>query len=108
MNNTNGRESTQTKSSSPQKPMVVSINGGFEIQDEDDYTATQGLTIDNPKPAFVPKPPSDPKPNRGPLKPLRPTPSLNRPNSANNSRQSNSFTSRSFPEKNANQSRPKR
>lgn len=107
MDNTNEQESKQTKSSSPSNRMVVSINGQFQLQDEDDYTAKKGLTTDEPKSTFVPTPPTNPKPKQDSLKPQRPTPSLARPTSSDSSRQSRSFTSKSFPEKKNNQSRPK-
>jgi hypothetical protein len=114
-----------TKSSTfPQKSMVVAINGGFEIQNEDDYTAKGQIrfsndekktTVGNAKSAFVPTPPTEAKQRQDPSKPPfphRPYPSVTRPKSSDSSKRtnySNNSTSKSWNE-NANKSstRPKR
>ncbi len=92
---------TTESSSSPQKSMVVAINGGFEIQNEDDYIAKGQIrfsngekktTTGNTKGAFVPKPPTEAKQRQDPLKPPpphRPYPSMARPKSSDNSKRTN-------------------
>jgi hypothetical protein len=123
---------TTKPSTSSQKSMLVSINGGFELQDEDDYIAkrpTNGRQLKfndddndkktsnaNTKVAFIPTPPTEAKPRQDPLKPqapARPYPSMTRPKSSDSGKRtdySNSTISKSWTDnKNkSNQQRPKR
>lgn len=111
MNHTD-QDETKSSSTPSQKPMVVSINGEFQLQGEDDYTAKRNVnkenSIDNSKTTFIPSPPSDPKPKQNSLKPQRPTPSLARPTSSDSSRRTNHSTSKSLSVNNSNQQRPMR
>ena len=82
-----------------QRPMVVSINGGFEIQNEDDYTAkgqtrtpndVRKTSVGSSRNIFAPTPPTEAKQRLDPLKlppPPRPYPSATRPQSSDSSRQ---------------------
>jgi hypothetical protein len=123
---------TIKSSSSSQKSMVVSINGGFELQDEDDYTAknsTNGRQIRfndddnnekktsaaNTKVTYIPAPPTEAKPRQDPLKPQpppRPYQSMTRPKSSDSGKRTESV-SKSLPDRRNksttnNQQRPKR
>ena len=112
---------TNKTSSSLQRSMVVSINGGFEIQNEDDYTAKGQVRFPddekkaktgNGKGSFTPAPPTEPKQQQDPTKPRppqRPFQSTTRPSSSDSSRRTNTSTSKSWSD-NANKSstRPKR
>ena len=55
-----------TSSTASQKSMIVAINGRFDLQHADDYTAKDShkSTAKN-KVSFLPKPPSEPKPEHG-------------------------------------------
>jgi hypothetical protein len=120
---------TSKLSSSSQKSMVVSINGGFELQTEDDYTAKRQINFNhddnnktsttNVKSTFVPTPPTQAKQQkdlRKPPPPYRPSPSMNRPKSSDSGKRTdnfNSVTSRSWSDNKYksttnNQQRPKR
>ncbi len=118
---------TTKSSSSSQKSMVVAINGGFELQNEDDYIAKQQkkyyndnkTSTGNMKGTFLPTPPTDAKQRRDPFKPQapqRPYSSSDRPKSSDSGKRTNyssSATSRSWSDnKNKsttnNQQRPKR
>lgn len=92
-----------SSSSLPKKSMLVSINGGFELQNEDDYMAKDGIngrqhdsdsdsddednnkkrsSTEITKPKFVPTPPTDANPRQDPSKSqtsVRPYAFLNRP-----------------------------
>lgn len=106
-----------------QKSMVVAINGEFEIQDEDDYTAKRQTNLSNGtdnkevKPIFTPMPPTEAKQRQDPLKSQRPAPLLVRPKSSDNNKRTisnlNNSTSKSWSDdKNKssvnNKQRPKR
>lgn len=103
--NTNGdlhetSDMTTKSSSSMQNSMVVSINGGFEIQNEDDYIA-KGETrfpngqkknlVGSARGPFVPAPPTEAKQQPDPSKPQRPYPSGTRPKSSDASRTNYSY-----------------
>ncbi|CAF2342817.1 unnamed protein product [Rotaria sp. Silwood2] len=122
MNDTS--DMTTNSSSSSKKSMIVSINGGFELQNEDDYIAKDSTerrrhefgddhddddddkdkkaSIENRKLKFVPTPPTEAKQPQDPLKsqtPSRPYPSLTRPKSSDSGKRtinSNSTTSNSM------------
>lgn len=95
---------TTKSSSSSQKSMVVSINGGFELQNEDDYIAKGQVrypndektnSTSNRQDAIVPKPP----PPRTETKSQRPHSSSTRPKSSDSSKRkdfSNNITSKSL------------
>jgi hypothetical protein len=121
---------TNKSSPSSQKSMVVAINGEFEIQDIDDYTAKQGTgfhdddhddkkpSTGNTKMTYIPTPPTEAKQRQDPSKPQapqRPFPSKTRPKSSDSSKRtdsSNSLTSRSWSDNKTksgtNNQRPKR
>jgi hypothetical protein len=102
---------TKSSASSSQKSMVVSINGGFELQDEDDYTAKRQTKFqdDNKKTpsgvtkvTYTPTPPTEAKKQQASLKPSappRPHSSTTRPKSSDSSKRtdrSNHGTSQSW------------
>lgn len=78
-------------SSGPQRSMLVAINGGFELQNEDDYTAKGGNQFSNGQTTkavgsrtggFVPRPPTEEKKTTDSSKPPRPYPTSTRPKSS--------------------------
>ncbi|CAF0929596.1 unnamed protein product [Rotaria sp. Silwood1] len=115
---------TTTSSSSSKKSMVVSINGGFELQNEDDYIAKDSTerrrhnsddddddvddndknkktSTENTKLKFLPTPPTEAKQPQDPFKsptPSRSYPSSTRPKSSDSGKRtinSNSTISKS-------------
>ncbi len=105
--NDNDSQDTQN-STSIRKSMVVSVNGQFDLKDEDDYTAKHDPNTTN-KVLFLPTPPTEPKQNQD--KPRRPFPV--RPKSSESVRRTDINSTRSsFDKKNktetTNRQRPKR
>jgi hypothetical protein len=122
---------TTKSSSSSQKSMVVSINGEFELQNEDDYMAKNQTKFDNDddndrksstrnmKTTFLPTPPTETKQRQDSLKPQapqRPYSSTTRPESSDSGKRTKNYdnvTSRSWSDNKNNstrnnQQRPKR
>ena len=96
-------------SSAPSRSMLVAINGGFELQNEDDYTAKGGIRFANDqKPSsvgsgrtggFVPRPPTEEKKTTDSSKPPRPHPTSTRPKSSDATKRtdhSNNSTTKSW------------
>jgi hypothetical protein len=106
------------KSSSSHKSMVVSVNGEFKLQNEDEYTAKRQtkfndddddddkhhpkVSTTNPKVTYMPAPPTEAKPQQNSNKPPAPHrsyPSATRPKSSDigkRTENSNSATRRSL------------
>jgi len=109
--NDNDSQDTQN-STSTRKSMVVSVNGQFDLKDEDDYTAKHDpntTTNVNNKVLFLPTPPTEPKQNQD--KPRRPLPV--RPKSSESVRRTDTNSTRSSLDKKnktetTNRQRPKR
>ncbi|CAF1409267.1 unnamed protein product [Adineta steineri] len=74
---------------STRKSMIVSVNGQFALQDEDDYTAKKSHSTTNNKILFLPTPPTEPKQKQD--KPSRPF-SI-RPKSSDNIKRTNNNNS---------------
>jgi hypothetical protein len=91
------------------KSMIVSINGQFDLRDEDDYTAKhnpKSTNDDNNKLAFLPAPPTEPKQKQD----LPPRPFLIRPKSSDSGRRNDTKSSSDKKNKTetTNRQRPKR
>lgn len=60
-----------TSSAGSQKSMIVAINGRFDLQSADDYTAKDSAKFaTKSKVSFLPQPPSEPKPEQSSLRRL--------------------------------------
>ena len=91
---------TNRPPSVPARSMVVAINGGFELQDEDDYIAKGGTrfadndqnrnAVGSARVTFVPRPPSEEKQRTDSSKPPRPLLSSSRPKSSDVGKRSDS------------------
>ena len=87
--------------------MVVSVNGRFDLQNEDDYTAKQSLKSDNDhsqRISYLPTPPTEPKTKQD--KPPRPF--LVRPKSSDGARRVDSSSHKKSNADKTNRQRPTR
>lgn len=91
---------TNKPPSAPARSMVVAINGGFELQDEDDYIARSGTRfadnnqernpVGSARVTYIPRPPSEERQPTDSSRPPRPFPSSSRPKSSDVGKRSDS------------------
>ncbi|CAF0873620.1 unnamed protein product [Adineta ricciae] len=101
---TTTQESEQSVSSG-QNSMIVSVNGRFDLQNEDDYIAKQSLKSDKASPeriSYLPTPPTEPKKKQD--KPPRPF--LVRPKSSESARRVDSSSNKKSKADKTNRQRP--
>ncbi|UJR21241.1 hypothetical protein I4U23_024336 [Adineta vaga] len=99
-------EEDKTSPSTSKNSMIVSVNGRFDLQHEDDYIAKQTLKSNNNFPeklSFLPTPPTEPKKNQN--KPPRPYPI--RPKSSETIRKTDTNSTKKTTSDSTNRQRPK-